>query len=128
MIRGMPSKRPNFPEPIAAEQHFEDCLVAVSSDMFGESAGAAIIHYAGPDIPIPTTWAGVSVDFELGTTTNDLADAPGMDLNFALGGTYPQAINGVVAPEPGLPQSTIDAIQAGSVEMYVDWVRVEPLG
>lgn len=47
-------------------------------------------------------------------------------LNFALGGTYPQAVNGVVVPEPGLPQSTIDLIQAGGVEMYVDWVRVAP--
>lgn len=48
-------------------------------------------------------------------------------LNFALGGEYPFAVNGVIAPERGLPQATIDAIQAGGVEMYVDWVRVTPL-
>ena len=47
-------------------------------------------------------------------------------LNFALGGDYPFAINGVITPYRGLPQSTVDAIQAGDLEMYVDWVRVTP--
>ena len=48
-------------------------------------------------------------------------------LNFALGGDYPFAINSVVTPYRGLPQSTVDAILAGEVEMLVDWVRVTPL-
>jgi hypothetical protein len=50
------------------------------------TAGAAIIYYSGPAIPIPTTYAGVSVDLETFATTNDLAGAPGMDVNFFLGG------------------------------------------
>ena len=65
------------------------------------SASAAIIHYAGPDIPIPTTWAGVSVDFELQTTTNDLIGAPGMDLNFALGG---EAVSNDADATAGAPE------------------------
>ena len=47
-------------------------------------------------------------------------------LNFALGGDYPFGVNSVMVPYRGLPQSTVDAIQAGTVEMYVDWVRVTP--
>lgn len=48
-------------------------------------------------------------------------------LNFALGGDYPFGVNGVTTPYRGLPQSTVDAIKAGEVEMLVDWVRVTPL-
>ena len=47
-------------------------------------------------------------------------------LNFALGGEYPFGVNGVITPYRGLPQATVDAIQAGEVEMLVDWVRVTP--
>lgn len=45
-------------------------------------------------------------------------------LNLALGGAYPQKINGVRAPYPGLPQPTVDAIRRGEAEVLVDWVRV----
>jgi beta-glucanase (GH16 family) len=45
-------------------------------------------------------------------------------LNFALGGSYPQAVNGISAPYAGLPQSTADAVARGEVSMEVDWVRV----
>lgn len=45
-------------------------------------------------------------------------------LNFALGGVYPNAVNGVSAPYFGLPQSTVDKIVAGQIGMEVDWVRV----
>jgi hypothetical protein len=43
-----------------------------------------------------------------------------------LGGDYPFGVNGVNVPYRGLPQSTVDAIKAGEVEMLVDWVRVTP--
>ncbi|MGP4015427.1 glycoside hydrolase family 16 protein [Saccharopolyspora sp. 5N708] len=48
-----------------------------------------------------------------------------MILNFALGGVYPNAVNGVTEPYFGLPQSTVDKIAAGDVRYLVDWVRVE---
>ena len=45
-------------------------------------------------------------------------------LNFAIGGIYPNAVNGVTAPYYGLPQATVDKIGRGEVAMEVDWVRV----
>lgn len=45
-------------------------------------------------------------------------------LNFALGGAYPAKTSGIKKPYIGLPQDTADAIKAGDVAMYVDWVRV----
>ena len=45
-------------------------------------------------------------------------------LNFALGGQYPQGVNHVTSPYPGLPQATVDLVKAGDVRMLVDWVRV----
>lgn len=45
-------------------------------------------------------------------------------LNFALGGAYPYKTSGIEEPYKGLPQDTVDAIKAGDVAMYVDWVRV----
>ncbi len=50
------------------------------------SASGAIIFFPGEEIPIPTTFEGVSVDFETAATTNAVDGAPGMDLNFVLGG------------------------------------------
>jgi hypothetical protein len=44
--------------------------------------------------------------------------------NLALGGTYPQGVNKVTAPYPGLPQATVDLIKADKAVMVVDWVRV----
>ena len=45
-------------------------------------------------------------------------------LNFALGGNYPNAVNGITAPYYGMPQETADKIARGEVAMEVDWVRV----
>jgi beta-glucanase (GH16 family) len=45
-------------------------------------------------------------------------------LNVALGGQYPQSMNKVAAPYPGLAPSTVALLKAGTVEMLVDWVRV----
>lgn len=45
-------------------------------------------------------------------------------LNFALGGAYPQGVNGITMPYFGMPQSTADAIGRGEISMEVDWVRV----
>jgi beta-glucanase (GH16 family) len=44
-------------------------------------------------------------------------------LNFALGGIYPFKTSGIAKPYKGMPQATVDAIKAGEVAMYVDWVR-----
>ena len=50
-------------------------------------------------------------------------------LNFALGGAYPFKTSQIKEPYVGVPQKTVDAIKAGEVAMYVDWVRVyAPLG
>lgn len=45
-------------------------------------------------------------------------------LNLALGGAYPQGVNGVDVPYPGLPGATVDRIQAGEARVLVDWVRI----
>jgi hypothetical protein len=45
-------------------------------------------------------------------------------LNLAVGGGYPQAVNRVTAPYPGLPQETVDLIRKGDVKMLVDWVQI----
>ncbi|OCX53504.1 hypothetical protein BEL04_04175 [Mucilaginibacter sp. PPCGB 2223] len=45
-------------------------------------------------------------------------------LNYALGGGYPQGVNKVQSPYPGLPQSTVDKIKAGKADYLVDWVLV----
>ncbi|MFT5412030.1 MAG: hypothetical protein ACI9NC_004767, partial [Verrucomicrobiales bacterium] len=47
------------------------------------SASAAIIYLPGQDIPIPTTFAGVSVNLETGATSTDLGGAVDADMNFA---------------------------------------------
>jgi beta-glucanase (GH16 family) len=46
-------------------------------------------------------------------------------LNLALGGAYPQGVNHVSDPYPGLPASTVQRIEAGQGKVLVDWVRVE---
>ena len=51
------------------------------------TASAAIIYFnPEPDIPIPTTYAGVSVDLETGATSNALDGLPAGDANFFFGG------------------------------------------
>lgn len=45
-------------------------------------------------------------------------------LNLALGGGYPRAVNGVSGPHPGLPDASVQRIQAGEATVLVDWVRV----
>lgn len=45
-------------------------------------------------------------------------------VNLAIGGGYPQAVNKVDRPYPGLPQETVDQIKADDVTMLVDWVRI----
>lgn len=48
-------------------------------------------------------------------------------LNLALGGTYPYKTHGFAEPCYGLPQETVQHIQAGHARVYVDWVRVQAL-
>ena len=45
-------------------------------------------------------------------------------LNFAIGGIYPWKVNKLETPYYGIPQETVDAVKAGTVQMEVDWVRV----
>lgn len=45
-------------------------------------------------------------------------------VNFALGGAYPEKVNGLTKPYFGLPESTLEMIREGKVRMCVDWVRV----
>jgi beta-glucanase (GH16 family) len=87
-------------------------------------------------------WTGQSVSFEVdGRLTYRVTrpmvehygrwrfdNAKHLILNFAIGGAYPFKTNGIKRPYNGMPQATVDAIKAGEVAMYVDWVRVyEPL-
>ncbi len=44
--------------------------------------------------------------------------------DFALGGGYPQGVNKVDKPYPGLSQSSVNKIKAGQAKTYVDWVLV----
>ena len=48
-----------------------------------------------------------------------------MILNFALGGQFPNGVNGVTEPYFGLPQESVDKVAAGSARYLVDWVKVE---
>lgn len=48
-----------------------------------------------------------------------------MILNFALGGQFPNGVNGVTEPYFGLPQESVDKVKAGNARYLVDWVRVE---
>jgi hypothetical protein len=57
-------------------------LIAVSAS----TAGAAVIVYLDQDIPIPTTYAGVSVNLETGAFSDVLAGVSGGDMNFVFGG------------------------------------------
>jgi beta-glucanase (GH16 family) len=45
-------------------------------------------------------------------------------LNLAVGGSYPQGVNGATSPYPGVPQSTVNLIRSTPQSMEVDWVRV----
>lgn len=45
-------------------------------------------------------------------------------VNFALGGNYPQGVNKIDRPYPGLPAATVERIKRGEIQMEVDWVRV----
>ncbi len=45
-------------------------------------------------------------------------------VNLALGGTYPQGVNKIDKPYPGVAQSTVDAIKQDTVAILVDWIRV----
>lgn len=45
-------------------------------------------------------------------------------LNLALGGGYPQAIDHIGAPYPGLSDQAVDLIKSGRGRVLVDWVRV----
>ncbi|MFI6345820.1 discoidin domain-containing protein [Streptomyces sp. NPDC050560] len=49
-------------------------------------------------------------------------------LNLALGGAYPAGWNQVTDPYWGLPQSSVDKVAAGGVQLEVDWVKVEQKG
>jgi beta-glucanase (GH16 family) len=45
-------------------------------------------------------------------------------LNLALGGNLPKSVNKTAGPYPGLPDSTVRAIQNDEPRIVVDWVRV----
>ena len=68
--------------------HLSKLIVPASCLTFGFAsvANAAIVHFPGENIPIPNTFAGVTVDLEFGLVSNDLAGFTGGDANFLLGG------------------------------------------
>lgn len=48
-------------------------------------------------------------------------------VNMAIGGGYPQGVDRVNSPYPGVPQTTVDLIKSGKARFLVDWVKVEEL-
>lgn len=61
---------------------------------------AAVMHFPTQDIPIPTTFAGVSIDLENATSSNALAGLSGGDVNFYLGGAILSNDADETAPSP----------------------------
>ena len=45
-------------------------------------------------------------------------------VNLAIGGQYPQGVNKITTPYPGLAADTVDLIKADKATMLVDWIRV----
>jgi beta-glucanase (GH16 family) len=45
-------------------------------------------------------------------------------LNFALGGGYPEGVNKVKAPYPGLSEYSVNQIKGGQAKILIDWVLV----
>ncbi|MDP9048361.1 MAG: glycoside hydrolase family 16 protein [Bacteroidota bacterium] len=45
-------------------------------------------------------------------------------LNFALGGGYPEGVNKIKSPYPGLGESSVNLIKSGNAKVIVDWVLV----
>jgi beta-glucanase (GH16 family) len=45
-------------------------------------------------------------------------------VNQAVGGSYPHSVNHAEQPYVGVPQSTVETIDAGRAVMLVDWIRV----
>ena len=45
-------------------------------------------------------------------------------VNLALGGGYPQGVNQVTTPYPGLAETTVTSIKKGEPKILVDWIRV----
>lgn len=45
-------------------------------------------------------------------------------LNLALGGGYPQGVNQVKQPYPGLPTDSVRKIETGEARVLVDWIKV----
>jgi len=64
--------------------HLPVATILVAS--FTSVASAALIHFPDQNIPIPTTFAGVTVDLESGLVSNDLAGFSAGDANFSRGG------------------------------------------
>lgn len=56
-------------------------LLGISSSVQG-----AIVYFANQEIPIPTTFEGVSIDLETGASETDMDGVAGGDANFVLGG------------------------------------------
>ncbi|MFC7341808.1 glycoside hydrolase family 16 protein [Saccharopolyspora griseoalba] len=71
------------------------------------------------------TYQVSKAEFEQNGWTWVFDDPQHMILNFALGGTYPQGVNGVTEPYLGLPQESVDEVRAGNARFLIDWVRVE---
>ena len=63
-------------------------------------ANAAVVSFVDVDIPIPTTYAGVSLNLETGVFENDLDGVAGGDVNFIFGGEWitNDADEGAVSP------------------------------
>src|SRR4051812_22319599 len=45
-------------------------------------------------------------------------------VNLALGGTYPQGVDKIEKPYPGISDTTVEAIKAGKADILIDWIRV----
>jgi hypothetical protein len=66
-------------------RHLTLLALATGLAVSGE-ARAAIVYFPGENIPLPNTYAGVSVDLETGSSSTSLDGLTGGDANFFLGG------------------------------------------
>jgi beta-glucanase (GH16 family) len=71
------------------------------------------------------TYQVTKAEFDANGWTWVFDDPQFMILNFALGGQYPQGVNGVTEPYPGLPQESVDKVKNGTARYLVEWVKVE---
>ena len=80
------------------------------------SASAVVVYFPGQNIPIPSNFAGVSVDLDGGGTSNDLNGLPNGDANFYFGGANISNDADVTNPNPTWQPVRLGTNQTSTVD------------